>query len=361
MSDLAVSLSGVIGGFTLAADFSVPMRGITGLFGPSGSGKTSILRCVAGLTRLPHAMILAGDVIWQDGSRFVPPASRGAGFLFQEGALFPHLNVRRNLAYAQHRAPPGRIGFDAVIEMLDLAPLLGRVTTDLSGGERQRVSIGRALLSQPSLLLLDEPCSALDHPARDQIIGALERLSAELAVPMLFVTHDLAEMARVADRLVLIDQGRAIGSGGTAEVLTDLTLPLAALPHALSVLDGHIESHDSAESLTRIAISDHIWLVPGTAATCGAKCRLRVAASDVGLCRTAPSGTTILNMPLARIVSAAAMSETGQVNVVVRLGPDGLGQALLARVSRKSWESLTFQPGECIHLLIKGVGLVDPG
>ena len=360
MTDLAVSLAGSIGQFNLAAQFSVPARGITGLFGPSGSGKTSILRCIAGLTRLPQARIAFEDSQWQDGVRFVPAEQRGAVLVFQDGALFPHLDVRGNLAYAMRRAPAGPALFDGVVEMLDLGPLLPRGTSRLSGGERQRVAIARALLAQPRLLLLDEPVSALDHSARDEIIAALFRLSAELELPMLYVSHDLAELARIADHLVLLVQGRVIGAGPTTEVLADLSLPLASLPHALSVLSAQVRSYDPASGVTHLAIDGEEWLIPGRIDTHRSECRLRVMASDVGMSRTAPPHTTILNMPLARIVDAAPMMETGQVNVLLRLGPDGTGQSLLARISRKSWETLRFQPGECVHLLIKGVGLVEP-
>ena len=360
MSSLDVSLAGKIGRFELAASFTTPAAGITGLFGPSGSGKTSALRCIAGLTRLPQARVSFEQTHWQTNTGFIPPEQRSVGLVFQDGALFPHLDVRGNLAYAQRRAPAGRISFDAVVEMLDLAPLLSRKTSNLSGGERQRVAIARALLAQPRLMLLDEPVSALDQNARDEIIAALLRLSTELGLPMLYVSHDLAELARIADHLVLLTQGRVIGAGPTSAILADLSLPLASLPHALSVLQAQVLNYDHASGITRLAIDRQEWLIPGQIAPHQTECRLRVIASDVGMSRTAPVDTTILNMPIARIMAAAPMLETGQVNVLLRLGEAGAGQRLLARISRKSWESLNFRPGEPVHLLIKGVGLVGP-
>ena len=365
MSDLAVALAGNIGTFVLDARFSVSALGVTGLFGPSGSGKTSILRCIAGLTRLPQGRVICDGVVWQREGDFMPPEQRGVGLVFQDGALFPHLNVAGNLEYARKRAPPsrsksGKIDYQAVIEMLELAPLLGRGVSHLSGGERQRVAIARGLLAQPRLMLLDEPASALDQTARDDISNALLRLSTELALPMLYVSHDLAELARIADHLVLVEQGRVIGAGAVTEVLGDLTLPPALLPQALSVLRADVRRYDAADGVTCLAIDGEEWLIPGRIAAGRSGCRVRVMASDVGMSRTAPEGTTILNMPAARIEAAAAMPDTGQMNILLRLGKDGSGQRLLARISLRSWQNLEFQVGECVHLLIKGVGLVDP-
>ncbi len=360
---LSVSITRVLDRFTLAAQFSVPAKGIIGLFGDSGSGKTSILRIISGLQRCPGAQVQLGTEVWQNAVNWVSPERRGVGMVFQEGALCPHLNVRQNLDFAARRAPPNRsprpIQVDAVIDMLELAPLLGRKTQNLSGCERQRVAIGRALLSQPQLLLLDEPVSALDHGTRDEILAALERLSAALDLPMLYVSHNLAEMASITDHLVLLSQGRVAGSGATAQMLTDLSLPLAARPDALSVLGARVSGYDAGNGSTRLLIDGHEWKIPGRLGKDRADCRVRVMASDVGLARDVPGATTILNTPPARILTASAMPQSEQVNVLMRLGADDNGQYLLARVSRESWQNLQFQPGETVHLLIKGVGLVD--
>jgi molybdate transport system ATP-binding protein len=205
--------SGRLGEFSLDAAFTVPARGITGLFGPSGSGKTTVLRCLAGLARMDGALSVA-DEVWQDARRFLPPHRRGAALVFQDADLFPHLSVRGNLEFGLRRArPPIAAPFDQVVALLGLENLLPRSPARLSGGERQRVAIGRALLSQPRLLLLDEPLAGLDAAAKAEILPYLERLHGQLAAPMIHVAHDLAEIARLADHLVVMTAGRVAASG----------------------------------------------------------------------------------------------------------------------------------------------------
>jgi molybdate transport system ATP-binding protein len=202
--------SGRLGGFQLDAAFSAPGRGITALVGPSGSGKTSLLRCIAGLTRLP-GRLWVGDQIWQDERRFLPPHRRAVGFVFQEPSLLPHLTVRRNLMFGFDRSRERtRIGLDEVVGLLGVEPLLHRATQQLSGGERQRVAIGRALLSQPDLLLMDEPLSSLDADSKAEILPFLERLPKALSIPILYVSHDLSEVARLADHALVMQAGRIL-------------------------------------------------------------------------------------------------------------------------------------------------------
>jgi molybdate transport system ATP-binding protein len=204
--------AGRLGEFQLDVAFSAPARGITGLFGPSGCGKTTVLRCLSGLTRLPGALNVAGAV-WQDERRFTPPHRRGAALVFQDADLFAHLDVRRNLTFGLRRtAPPVATSFDEVVVLLGLESLLARSPARLSGGERQRVAIGRALLSQPRLLLLDEPLAGLDAAAKAEILPYLERLHAAIA-PIVYVSHDVGEIARLADHLVVMKAGRMVASG----------------------------------------------------------------------------------------------------------------------------------------------------
>jgi len=198
---------GRLGGFALDAEFSVPATGVTALSGPSGSGKTSLLRCIAGLTRLTGQLRVAGEV-WQDDRTFLPAHRRPIGVVFQEPSLLSHLSVRGNLDYGARRSPARGTSFDDVVELLGLAPLLARSTTHLSGGERQRVALGRALLSQPRLLLMDEPLSSLDAASKAEILPYLDRLHHELSIPTLYISHDAGEIARLADHVLYMRDGK---------------------------------------------------------------------------------------------------------------------------------------------------------
>lgn len=220
---LRARLHGRLGAFELDAALDLPPDGITALVGPSGSGKTTLLRCIAGMTRLEGEVGLDG-LIWQNERQFLPTHRRGVGFVFQDAALLNHLTARGNLLYAQRRAGdgPAGIGWDEVIALLGLEPLLARSVAHLSGGERQRVALARALLSQPSLLLLDEPLSSLDPAAKAQIMPYLERLHRTLQIPVLYVSHDPAEVARLADRVFAMKDGRIVAGppeGPTAQAL----------------------------------------------------------------------------------------------------------------------------------------------
>lgn len=199
---------GRLGGFVLDVALEVPAAGVTVLFGPSGSGKTSLLRCLAGLTRLPGRLTIDGEV-WQDEQLFRPPHRRRVGYVFQDAALFEHMDVRANLLYGRRRAALGADGeFDRLVDLLGLAALLGRVPTRLSGGERQRVAIGRALLSSPRLLLMDEPLASLDAARKAEVLPYLDALRRDAGVPIFYVTHDLTEAARLGDRMLLMRDGR---------------------------------------------------------------------------------------------------------------------------------------------------------
>jgi molybdate transport system ATP-binding protein len=216
---------GALGAFRLDAAFSLEPEGITALSGPSGAGKTTLLRCIAGLVRLPGHLYVDGEV-WQDGRTFLPPHRRPVGVVFQEAALLAHLSVRGNLLYGARRSG-GEGGFDDVVELLALGPLLGRGTASLSGGERQRVALGRALLTRPKLVLLDEPLSSLDAGAKAEILPYLERLHRTLKVPALYISHDAGEIARLADHLLLMRDGQ-VSPGGPVRRIADELAGLSA-------------------------------------------------------------------------------------------------------------------------------------
>jgi molybdate transport system ATP-binding protein len=229
VSGLAFRLSGRFGGFALDCEAEVPGQGITALVGPSGSGKTTLLRCLAGLARA-QGRVAAGEAVWQDARRFTPPHRRGVGFVFQEPSLLPHLSVRQNLAFAERRAGAGEgVGFGEVVEMLGLSRLLDRGPERLSGGERQRVAIARALLSRPVVLLMDEPLSSLDAASKAEVMPYLEGLHRRLRLPVLYVSHDAAEVARLADRVLRMEAGRLSPLETTGGPQDD---PLARLPPA---------------------------------------------------------------------------------------------------------------------------------
>ena len=208
--DVGGRFCGTVGGFRLDAEFNLAPSGITALSGPSGSGKTPLLRCMAGLTRLPGSLYV-GDEVWQDPHKFVEPHRRAVGVVFQEASLLAHLSVRGNLTYgAKRTSARAEIGFADTVELLGLAPLLTRSVANLSGGERQRVALGRALLSQPRLLLMDEPLSSLDAGSKAEILPYLERLHRSLAIPALYISHDAGEIARLADRVLHMREGKIV-------------------------------------------------------------------------------------------------------------------------------------------------------
>ena len=220
LGGIAAKFTGELGAFALDAEFAMPGRGVTALIGPSGSGKTTVLRCIAGLERLPGRLVVAGEV-WRDERMFVPPHRRAVGYVFQEASLLPHLSVRANLEFGLKRVKAApRTSFDEVVDSLGLAPLLTRSPAKLSGGERQRVAIGRALLTQPRLLLMDEPLAGLDAAAKAEILPYLERLHDSLAMPVLYVSHDPGEVSRLADRVLVMRAGR-IEPPATALALTE--------------------------------------------------------------------------------------------------------------------------------------------
>ncbi|MBB4287634.1 molybdenum ABC transporter ATP-binding protein [Roseospira goensis] len=363
---ITAAFAGRLGTFALDARFEVPARGVAALFGASGCGKTTVLRCVAGLTRLPGGVLRVGRDVWQDGPRFRAPHRRPVGYVFQEASLFPHLSVTGNLRYGLRRARQGDddaappVAFDEVVDLLGLARLLARPTAVLSGGERQRVAIGRALLSQPRLLLMDEPLAALDRPSKDDILPYLETLHDALAIPVLYVSHDIAEVERLADTLVLMEHGRVRAVGPLADLLADPALPLVRAPEAAEVLDAVVIDHDPAYGLATVAVAGGRLVVPAEAGTVGTHRRLRILASDVSLCRSPPAAgaSSILNVLPARITGAQP-TDGHLVTVVLALGADGAGAPLLARVTRKSWDLLGLAAGQPIHAMVKGVALVD--
>ncbi len=358
---IVTRLSGQLGGFSLDVAFDIPMRGITALFGPSGCGKTTILRCLAGLERLPGRISVGGD-IWQDtaAGSFLPAYRRHIGYVFQEPSLFSHLSVRDNLLYGAKRAGPAHaaeaLDLDGVTDLLGIRPLLDRSPSTLSGGERQRIAVGRALLSRPRLLLMDEPLSALDRMTKEEILPYFEMLHEALALPIVYVSHDLSEVERLADTLVLLKSGHVVASGQLSALQTDPELPLLKSSDASVVLQGRVAGHDGAFALTTFAVDGGEMIVPGLHGQRGDPRRLRIAASDVSLVRSVHKDTTILNCLPAHIVSIEEAGDAPQVHVILALGLGG--GRIAARITRRSLTSLALTPGMPIFAQIKSVSLV---
>ena len=354
---------GRLGAFGLDIAFAAPERGVTAVFGPSGCGKTTLLRAVAGLQRFEDGALAIGGDVWQGPRVFRPVHRREIGYVFQEPSLFPHLSVRRNLAYGLRRALRGgaaeAIRLDDVVELLGIGHLLDRGPATLSGGERQRVAIGRALLTQPRLLLMDEPLAALDRVAKDEILPYLERLRDGLGLPTLYVSHDISEVERLADHVVLMAAGRVTASGPLAEIQARPDLPLARMPEAAVTLPAEVIAHDAAFDLTTFAVAGASLLAPGGFGPVGGRHRLRIAGSDVALVRDPPRSSSILNCAPARIVEGVPLG-AGMMTVVLALGAEGEGGRILARITRMSWETLGFGPGQPVFAQIKGVALVSP-
>jgi molybdate transport system ATP-binding protein len=343
--------------FELAATFDAPARGVTALFGPSGSGKTTLLRCIAGLERAAQGRLDVDGECWQDEARrvFLPAHRRRVGYMFQDARLFPHLSVRANLEYGLKRTPPQmrRISFEQAVEWAGIGSLLGRRTPGLSGGERSRVARARTLLTSPRLLLLDEPLAALDLAARAEILPYLERLNRELSVPMLYVSHTIDEVARLADFMVCIERGKAIASGPVQTLLTRLDLPLAHGDEAAAVLDAVVTRIDTEFHLAELNFAGGRISVADAGLATGMPLRVRILARDVSLSLNAPQHSSILNILPARVVEIQA---DRPAQALIRL--DAGGAVLLARITRKSVALLGLQPGHEVYAQVKSVALL---
>jgi len=343
--------------FTLDVDLTLPGHGISGLFGHSGSGKTTVLRALAGLERAPAGYLAIGDTVWQDESRghFVPPHQRALGVVFQEASLFPHLSVRRNMEFGQRRAPAGerRFALPAVAELLGIGHLLDRPPNQLSGGECQRVAIARALLAAPQILLMDEPLAALDLKRKLEILPYLERLHRELSIPIIYVSHSPDEVARLADHLVLLDQGRVVASGPLNAVLSRIDLPAVFADDAGVVIETRVAAHE-ADDLTRLEFPGGAIFVSRHDEPVGTPLRCRIHARDVSLALLPQVQTSILNCVAAVVVDLAPTETPG--HVLVKL--DVAGEPLLARITRRSAERLDIRPGQALRAQIKAVALL---
>lgn len=347
-------------GFALDVDLQLPGRGVTALFGHSGSGKTTCLRCIAGLERAEQGFIQVNDEVWQDSERkvFVPPYKRALGYVFQEASLFPHLSVLANLEFGLKRIAKQqrRVDMAHATRLLGIGHLLDRHPQHLSGGERQRVGIARALLTSPQLLLMDEPLAALDAQRKGEILPYLQRLHDELDIPVLYVSHSQDEVARLADHIVLLSEGRALASGPIGDTLARLDLPLALGDDAGVVIEGQVSAYDVDYQLLTLQLPDSALniRVAHTSMAVGQTLRCKVQARDVSLSLHSAEHSSILNRLPVTVVSE--MGADNAAHVLIRL--DAAGTPLLARITRYSRDHLKVHPGQPLWAQIKAVAVL---
>ena len=346
-------------GFTLDVGLQLPGRGVTAPFGPSGCGKTTCLRAIAGLTRAQPGRVEVNSEVWQDDAQGIWRATheRALGYVFQEASLFDHLNVHGNIAYGQKRTPPARrkVALEQAVELLGIGHLMQRKPQALSGGERQRVAIARALATSPRLLLMDEPLAALDAQRKAEVLPYLEKLHRTLDIPVLYVSHSIDEVARLAEHLVLLQDGAVRAQGRTDELIVRLDLPLAHGDAAATVIEGTVLQHDAHDHITTVGFNGgQLQLVSPTPRAPGEPLRLRVQARDVSLARAPASDTSILNI-LPATVAALAEDSPGQMMVALDAGPT----RLLARVTQRSAAALALAPGQAVFAQVKGIAIVN--
>jgi molybdate transport system ATP-binding protein len=352
---LDIALNHRHGDFEIDLGVTIETPGVTALFGPSGAGKSTVMHMVAGLLRPQAGRIAMDGTVLVDTAKgiWVPPHRRRVGCVFQDARLFPHMTVRRNLLFGWRRtgkrAGVGEI--DHLIALLGIEHLLTRLPAGLSGGERQRVALGRAILGDPSILLLDEPLAALDAARKAEIMPYLERIRDEAGLPIVYVSHAIDEVARLADRMIVLDKGRAAATGSVFDIMSRLDLfPLTGRFEAGAVLDGRVAAHDPRDGLSDIVFDGGRLVVPRVDQAVGETIRVRIRARDIVLARQAPSNISVNNMLPATVVQIREDPGTF-ADVQLICGPT----RLVARITRRSARRLGLAPGVPVHALIKTV------
>ena len=353
---LAVDIGHRLGTFLLDVQFKTA-SGLVALFGRSGSGKTSIIDIIAGLIRPERGRVTIDATVLVDteGGLFVPRHRRRVGYVFQEGRLFPHLTVRQNLLYGRWFAPQAKRGddLDRVVNLLGIAGLLDRRPGRLSGGEKQRVAIGRALLADPRVLLMDEPLASLDEARKAEILPYIERLRDQSKIPIIYVSHSIAEVARLATTVVLLSEGQVAAVGPTSEIMQRIDLfTLTDRVEAGAVIEATVERHDDTFGLTELASRAGRWKLHRLDVPVGARLRLRVRARDVMLAKSAPADLSALNV-LPGIVADIGPQDGPLVEIRLNCS----GEALIARLTRYSVERLGLVLGTPVFALVKSVAL----
>ena len=359
---LELNLTRQQGDFKLNVAFSVEPRGVFALFGPSGAGKTTLIHMIAGLKRPDQGRVILNDVVFCDTARgiFLPPHLRHVGVVFQSCLLFPHLNVRGNLRYGVRRNPAGaNISFDHVVEVLGIADLLARPVHALSGGEQQRVALGRALLSRPRLLLLDEPLASLDMARRDEVMKLFEQVRDQFAIPMIYVSHAMEEIVRLADNVAVITGGNLAAIGPPEEIFSRPDLPaLSGQPDAGAAIFATVSRHDPHFGLSALSFPGGELWVPQVSLPIGGGLRLRILARDVTLALGRPEDSSVLNI-FPGVIAGVGRPHGPYVEVQV-----DIGSPILARLTVKSMQRLALIPGKEVFAMIKAVAITsraDPG
>jgi molybdate transport system ATP-binding protein len=353
---LAVDIRHRLGSFVLDARFAAA-SGLIALFGRSGAGKSSLINVIAGLIRPEQGSVRVDGAILVDTASglFIPRHRRRVGYVFQEGRLFPHLTVRQNLLYGRWFAgkSDGGDDLDRVVEMLGIAGLLDRRPGRLSGGEKQRVAIGRALLADPRVLLMDEPLASLDEARKGEILPYIERLRDQSKIPIVYVSHSIAEVARLANTVVVMSEGKVAAVGAAADIMQRLDLsPVTGRAEAGAIVEATVERHYEMFALTELRSRAGTWRLPRLDEPVGTRLRLRVWARDVMLAKSSPEDLSALN------ILPGVIAETGPPeDAIIQVRVDCNGEVLLARVTRYSAERLGLVKGASVFALVKSVAL----
>ncbi|BFM05881.1 molybdenum ABC transporter ATP-binding protein [Halioxenophilus aromaticivorans] len=347
-------------GFSLDVAFDTQAAGITALFGQSGSGKTTLLRCIAGLETATEGRFIIDGETWQDANVNLPTHQRNIGYVFQEANLLGHLSVEKNLRYAvkRQRQPSlnsaNPIRLDDTVQWLGLSDLLGKYSAQLSGGQRQRVAIARALLTNPKLLLMDEPLASLDLHSKAEILPYLEQLQAGLNIPIFYVSHSPDEVIRLADSIALLQNGRLLAHGPVNEILTRTDLPLAQLEEASACVDGQVVSHDDRFHLTYVSLRGGTVAISRRQAMVGSSVRVRISAKDVSIALAKPENTSITNV--LPVTIAEIQPAPDPAKLVLKLAMDG--DYFLSQITRLSAQSLGLGVGKSVFAQVKSVALM---
>ena len=343
-------------GFNLDVELTLPAKGVTVVFGPSGSGKTTLLRCLSGLERAPSGTLKLAGQVWQDDGIFIPIHQRKVGLVFQESRLFPHLSIQQNLLYGYQRTQSveRNLHLDEVVEVLGLAALLKRTPDKLSGGEKQRVAIGRALLTSPKLLLMDEPLASLDMQRKAEIIPFIKRIEDEFKTPIIYVTHSVDEVLQLVDTMVILQAGKVANFGPVQEVFSDVQLREVLGEEQLgAVLETSVAGHDEEFELTRLDFMGQTLNVPKQNIPVGQNLRVHIHSKDVSLSTAPPAGvTSVLNILQAKV---AKIGTLGGYSVDIELDA---GQPILATITRKSLANLNLKPGQPVYAHIKAIKMI---
>jgi molybdate transport system ATP-binding protein len=353
---LSVAVKKRRGSFSLDACFELPTPGVVALFGRSGCGKSTLVNAIAGLLDADSGRVALDDIVLLDTERrlYVPPEHRRIGYVFQDARLFPHLSVAANLKYGERRAPPQRfVNLDTVAGLLDLGSLMDRRTHRLSGGERQRVAIGRALLSQPRLLLLDEPLASLDAARRDEVLPYLEILRDQLAVPMVYVSHNFDEVLRLATYVVLMESGKTIAQGGVGEMSLNRGLRSIIGADAVgAIVDGTVLGMDPSSGLMRVKLGHGELRVEAANVAVGAKLRVQLLARDLIVATQQPQHLSVRNI-LTGVITTVTSDDADSDLVAIDIG----GTTIMARVTKAATRELALEPGLPAWALVKAVSL----